>query len=421
MKSTPNRLSVREKKVIAISSAAHFLTHFYILIFPAIIMPISRELGLAISDVIPIGFMMYLLYGALALPAGYLADNWSKVAVLKTCVLGMSLSSIVVGFSSSVTGFTLSLAVLGLFCGLYHPAGLSLIATETSKQGAAHGINGIFGNIGLAAAPFSAGIILIILDWRWAYWLAGLTGFAILALIYALSANLKLGVGHNLNRAKKKKRDGYLKYFVVLCVCVVNAGLIYRANLTALPAYFELRAASLLESVTGLIDTGSGDAISGASALIVSSIFIFSMAGQYVGGWTADRFDLRKAYLFFHLASVPFILAMTFSFEIPLYFAAAGMVFFNLGILPIENSLLSKLIPEDWISTGYGIKFTLTFGVGSFAVYQVAIIEKTHGLHMVYASLTVQALILSSIAAFLIYFSRSVGKMSNMDEDITDC
>jgi len=383
-------------------------------------MPMSREMGLAISDVFPIGFMMYMLYGALALPAGYLADHWSKVAVLKVCVLGMSISAFSASYSSSVAGFTLSLAMLGLFCGLYHPAGLGLIASETEKQGAAHGINGIFGNIGIAAAPLGSGIILLALNWRWAYWIAGLVGLAILAFIFALTTNHEPDHGRYLKRSVSKNRDGYLKYFVVLCACVVNAGLIYRANLTALPSYFELRAESLLETITGFAGSGAGDAMSGASAILVSSLFIFSMVGQYAGGWIADNFDLRKAYFFFHLASVPFIIGMALSFEIPLYISAAGMVFFNLGMLPIENSLLSRFIPGDWLSTGYGIKFTLTFGVGSLALYQVAFLDKLGGLQWVYVALTAQALLLVSIAAFLIYFSRSVGAITNTREDFSD-
>ncbi|VAX22620.1 hypothetical protein MNBD_NITROSPINAE03-1468 [hydrothermal vent metagenome] len=420
MNSTANRMSAREKRVIAVSSAAHFLTHLYILIFPAIVMPMSREMGLAISDVFPIGFMMYLLYGALALPAGYLSDRWSKIAMLKVCVFGMSFSAFAASYSSSVSGFTLSLAMLGLFCGLYHPAGLGLIASETGKQGAAHGINGIFGNIGIAAAPLSSGIILLTLNWRWAYWIAGLVGLAILALIFSLTANQKLDNNPHLERSLNKNRDGRLKYFAVLCACIVNAGLIYRANLTALPSYFEIRASSALETITGFTGSGAVDATSGASAILVSSLFIFSIAGQYAGGWVADNFDLRKAYFLFHLASVPFILGMALSFEIPLYVTAAGMVFFNLGMLPIENSLLSKFIPERWVSTGYGIKFTLTFGIGSFALYQVAFLEKLGGLQSVYVALTAQALLLASIAAFLIYFSRSIGRITNTREDIGD-
>ena len=177
----------REKKVLAVSSSAHFLTHFYILIFPAIVMPFAREMELAISDIFPLAFMMYMLYGALALPAGYLADHWSKMAVLKICVLGMSLSSLAAGFSSSMTGFTVSLAMIGFFCGLYHPAGLGLISSEIKKQGSAHGINGIFGNIGIAAAPFTAGIVLLVLNWRWVYALAGLLGLVVLAFFFIVN------------------------------------------------------------------------------------------------------------------------------------------------------------------------------------------------------------------------------------------
>ena len=65
-----------ETRILFFCCAAHFLTHFYVLTFPALIMPISRDLGLPLSQVVSIGFTMYLLYGVLAVPWGYVSDRW---------------------------------------------------------------------------------------------------------------------------------------------------------------------------------------------------------------------------------------------------------------------------------------------------------------------------------------------------------
>jgi sugar phosphate permease len=64
-----------EKRILIFTSAAHYLTHFFVLVFPALVMPISRDFSMEPADVIRISFPMYLCYGLLAIPWGYLSDR----------------------------------------------------------------------------------------------------------------------------------------------------------------------------------------------------------------------------------------------------------------------------------------------------------------------------------------------------------
>ena len=377
-------------------------------------MPLSRDMSLDPADVFPLAFMMYFLYGAMALPAGYISDHWSRFVALRICLLGMGVSSIAAGMAQDINSLTISLASIGMFCGLYHPAGLGLIAHEIERQGSAHGINGVFGNLGIAAAPFFTGIILFFGDWRTVFFSVALLGFGGFAITYIFA------IKETPRAEEGQKRDisdsGHpWKYFIILCAGMTMAGLVYRANMTALPSYFEIRAVDILNAIKPFTSySENADALSGASALLISTLFLFSMMGQIVGGKLADKIDLRWGYLMFHAASLPFALLMAMFYGIPLYIVAAGMVFFNLGMQPLENSLVSRLIPRKWVSTGYGIKFTLTFGVGSIAVYEVAGFKAGAGLPWLYYSLSIQILILVAIAGTLLFVSRQVARIANM-------
>ena len=55
-------------------------------------------------------------------------------------------------------------------------------------------------------------------------------------------------------------------------------------------------------------------------------------------------------------------------------------VLFSMGMQPIENSLLAYLTPPRWRSVSYGVKFTLTFGAGSFAVKLAGLVSSRHGI-----------------------------------------
>lgn len=383
----------------------------YVLIFPVVMLPVAREFGLTIAEAAPLSFPMYLLYGGSAIPAGFIADRWSRIGVLRVCMFGMGFSSIAAGLSSGGAELTLSLAALGFFCGLYHPAGMALIAHEIDKQGRAHGTNGIFGNFGYVAAPFIAGFALMAGDWRTAFWVTGVLGFLGVAMSFVWSVK-ETHFGEMKKKTIDASRRDHMIYFAILCVTMTTAGFTYRANLMALPAYFEMRTGDILSMITAMVpasftgDAGAQNALSGAAGLLVGSVFIFSMMGQFFGGKMADRYDLRWAYLIYQSAAIPFVVAMYFLWQAPLYFVAAGYVFFSIGMQPIENSLVSKFLPTKWLSTGYGIKFTLVFGLGSFAVWQVAAVEKSYGLSALYPILAGQAGLISLLAFILIVASR---------------
>jgi hypothetical protein len=77
-------------------------------------------------------------------------------------------------------------------------------------------------------------------------------------------------------------------------------------------------------------------------------------------------------------------LLIPYSSEYALFAVAAWFAFFSLGMQPIENSLCAQLTPERWRSTAYGLKFTLTFGIGASAVAMVEWVAPSRGFVGVY-------------------------------------
>ena len=67
----------------------------------------------------------------------------------------------------------LGLGLLGLFASIYHPVGTALVVQSAGRAGRALGINGVFGNLGVAAAGLVTGAIAEFLGWRAAFILPG--------------------------------------------------------------------------------------------------------------------------------------------------------------------------------------------------------------------------------------------------------
>jgi hypothetical protein len=89
---------------------------------------------------------------------------------------------------------------------------------------------------------------------------------------------------------------------------------------------------------------------------------------------------------------------MTLLSGIPLIGAGALFVFFSLGMQPIENSLFAQFTPPRWRATAYGLKFVLTFGVGSLAVWLVRWANDLGG-GLTYALLALAVVVALVIAA----------------------
>ncbi len=68
--------------IVSVVSAPHYLAHFLELLIPSMTMFIARDFGMDTDAVIAVGFFLYLLYGVLSLPWGYLADKYSCSLVL---------------------------------------------------------------------------------------------------------------------------------------------------------------------------------------------------------------------------------------------------------------------------------------------------------------------------------------------------
>ena len=119
----------------------------------------------------------------------------------------------------------------------------------------------------------------------------------------------------------------------------------------------------------------------------------------------ADRFELKRSYLAFHLASLPALWFISVGTEWPLLIAASIYSIFALGMQPIENSLFAVVTPDRWRSTAYGLKFVLTFGVGSLAVWMVRGVAEASGWHSVYGVLVGVLILLLSCIGLLFAFT----------------
>jgi MFS family permease len=377
-------MNPQERRILFFSSATHFLTHFYVLVFPALVMPMSRDLQLPIATVLNISFWMYLLYGVLALGWGWISDHLGHKWAMNTGMLLAAAGFILAGLVGSLPLIAASFALVGIGCSAYHPSGLALVSQGIRKRGRAMGINGVWGNVGMASAPFVAGLLSYLIGWRRGVIILGAAG--LLVGIAGVVTPFSVERGTEVKKVEKLTSGTALRLFVTFCVGVLFAGLMYRSFTVILPTFLESRLGDVSQFLRDLL-TRRFTAVEDLPAfqtlvatLIATGVYVLGIFGQALGGRVADRHSLKWAYFIFFCAALPFILATAF-LENALLIPAAGMfVLFTVGMQPIENSLLAYLTPARWRSMSYGIKFTITFGAGAFAVKIVGAVQQSFGI-----------------------------------------
>lgn len=396
-----------ERKILIFTCVAHFFTHFYEMIFPALAIPLMLSLQIDLAEVLKLSFLMYLLYGLTALPWGMVADRFNNRSALIIFFGGTSLGAVLTALSDTPLSLMLSLAVIGFFASIYHPAGMGLISLGIRNRGMALGINGVAGSVGLISAPFAAGLLNWLVGWEVTYLIIG--GLGIIWGIALLIVHIDERPVHTDpvgDPLAPKRANNHMQYFLVLCVAMTIAGLVYRGNSVILPAYIELKASFLWDLLRKFDLPNLTGAKTVAATLLTSVIYLIGIIGQIFGGKVADRYDLRWMYLAFHACSLPFIILMALIDQELLVVSAGLYILFSLGMQPIENSLVAKYTPSRWRSTGYGIKFILTFGIGAFAVYLVGWIKEIWDLATVYLVGSGLVVLLLCTIALLIWVSR---------------
>lgn len=373
-----------EKKIILFTSVSHFLFHFYEIAFPALAIPLVLSLNMELKDVLQLGFPMYLMFGLLALPWGFFSDRFSNRLGLAICFIGGAAGAIMAALSSTPAAITISLAAIGFFACISHPAGMGLISHSTTKVGTSLGIFSVAGSVGLVIGPFLAAFLNWMAGWQFAYLAAGLFSLCWGAAMLFIKIeetpvpheHADKGAGNN-----SVHPPGRLFLFFLI---VTLGGLAYRINIVALPAYLELKAGFLSQYIQDLGVPRLAGTTTLAAAALTSAVYLSGIIGQFISGKIADRSELRRQYLLFNAAGLPFILMMAFLTDEWLVLASAAYVFFALGLQPIENSLIAKFTPRRWRSTGYGFAMILIFGVGALAVFIVGWVSQNRDLGAAY-------------------------------------
>ena len=354
------------RMLVAFLNLGHLLDHLVMLVFPTVVLALSRDWNRPYSELLPLSLGSFIAFGAFALPAGWLADHWSRYRMMALFFFGIGASLFVTGFAAAPWQIALGLTLTGMFAAIYHPVGIAMLVAAPEKLGRALGWNGLWGNLGLAAAAIVTGALTDLWGWRTAFFVPGLlsvaAGVAFLMLVPDPGPVQKKSKTIGLHVDTRTMA----RIFVILLVATACGGVIFNSTTVAMPKVFDERLRELTQSNLGI----------GGLVALVYTIAAFA---QLAMGNLIDRFELRRLMIGIALIQIP-LLALAANLDG--WAMLAGALFMMLAVfgqIPLNDAIVGRYIADEYRSRVYAVRYVVTLTVAAVAVPLIAVLHRTEG------------------------------------------
>ena len=346
-------------RVIGFVNAAHFIDHYSMLIFAAAVIVMGPALGMAYSELLPYATPGFVAFGAGSLLTGWLGDRWSRRHMLVIFFVGIGASMIAVGLVRTPLQLGAALLSIGLFASIYHPVGTAMIVSYADRLGREMGLNGVFGNLGVASSALVTGVVGQYLGWRFAFIIPGIVTILIgLAFAASVVHEDRAGTRQAAAQARVAKADTW-RAIVALLIVVIAISTTFNAVTVALPKLFAERLADLTRSPALL-------------GVIAACVYVFGAMTQYTIGKLLDRHSLKAVMLPLSFLLAPFLYFAATLSDWPLIIAAIGIVMGAFGQVTVNDAMIGKYTSEEWRSRAYAVRYFIGFTAAGASVGLVA-------------------------------------------------
>ncbi len=342
---------------IAFVNIAHVFTHYGLLILATAVLGMVDQapaaFGQEYGPILALGTGMFVLYGLGSLPMGWFAARFGRKAMMAGFFLGTGGAMMLAGLADRPLTLGLALALMGAFSAIYHPIGTAMLveaaaAAPGGKVGRAVGINGAFGNMGVALAPVVTALVAARLGWHWAFVLPGalsvLVGLAWLREPAFDAARAAAGAKPFPEIPAAVVR----RAVTVLLTIAAVSGLVFNAFTLLIPKLMEERLADSpdLLPVVGML------------------AFLATLCGgvtQFTVGRMIDRYTLKRVFLPLALVQLPCLALLSVVqgwLVLPLAGLMAASIF---GQVTVNETMTARYVAPALRVKLYSIRFTIGF------------------------------------------------------------
>jgi MFS family permease len=383
----------RPGTVIAFINAAHFIDHYAMLIFAAAVVVMAAEFGLGFGELLPYATPGFIAFGAGSLATGWLGDRWSRRHMLAVFFFGIGASLVGAGLVRNPLQLGIALFAIGLFASIYHPVGTAMLVAHARTLGRDVGINGVWGNLGVALSALVTGVVAEVVGWRAAFILPGM---ASLALGFWFMARVRheprapAGAGA---KGARVPRALMARVMAALVITVIGSSTTFNALTVALPQLFSERLADITASPALL-------------GLIAAGVYVCGALAQYMIGGLIDRHALKWVFLPLALGMAPLLYLAASQGGVFLILVAMLIIAVMFGQVTVNDAMVGRYTSDEWRSRAFAARYFIGFTAAGASVGLVAALHARGGFALMLQGLALLSLLVI-LAALIFPLDRS--------------
>lgn len=364
------------QRIVRFINVAHALDHLVMLIFPTAVLGMGATFGTSYGELLALSLGGFIAFGAGSLPAGWLGDLWSRRNMLAVFFIGVGVATMLTALSSSRLMLAAALTLIGAFAAIYHPVGTAMLTAHAEgKLGRTIGVNGVWGNLGVAFAALVTGAVTQWIGWRWAFVAPGVVAIGI-GIAFLILVPDERNIQKVVKRAAAPlPRSVVIHAFAVLVLVTMAGSVVFNATTIAMPKVFDERLPLLAATPFRV-------------GALVFLVYVIGAMAQLIVGHFVDRYPLRTVFLPLSLIQAPCLLLAAWAQEWAMLALAIGMMFGIFGQVTINDAMVARYTNHEWRARAYAFRYVVSFAASACGVPLVALLhDRTGGFALTFTVL----------------------------------
>jgi MFS family permease len=370
-------------------NVAHALDHLFLLIFATAVSAIAADFGLARwEDLMPFAVGAFVMFGLGSIPAGRLGDLWGRRAMMVVFFFGIGASALLVAATQTAWQMAAALTVLGTFAAIYHPVGIPMLVQRAARPGLTIGINGLAGNLGIAAAALLTGFLVKHFGWRTAFVVPGVVSFLCGIAFLIVAPREGMAPAKRPRTVPVLPRGVMARVFMVMTATAVTGSLIFQFTTNG-------NGELLRERFRGVVED---PATLGA---LLAAVYAIASFTQVAVGRLSDRLPLKAFFVAIVSLQIPLFLLAAYSDGWLLWACAIGFMAFLFGSIPFVDIMIVRYVDDRIRSRVAGMRLAVGLGVSALAVYLLGPLVKVAGFEALLLIMAAIAVLTTGFALML--------------------
>jgi MFS family permease len=367
----------------------HAIDHMFLLVFATAVTAIAADFGFARwEDLMPWSVGAAFMFGMASIPAGRLGDLWGRRAMMLIFYFGMGGSMLLIAATQNVWQMAAALTLMGIFSSIYHPVGIPMLLRHAKNPGATIGFNGLVGNLGIAAAAVTTGLLVKYFDWRMAFVIPGLVSIAAGVLFALIAPNEPEPPAHRTRGKFVLPREVLSRILPVMTISAMTGSVVFNLSTSG-------NQQLLTERFIGLIED---PAVLGA---LLGGVYVVASLSQLVVGRLIDRYPLKRIFFVVILAQAPLFALAAVSSGWALLLLQLGFMVFVFGAVPFNDAIMVRYVDDHMRSRISGMRLAISFGFSSLAIWALGPVVKAAGFETLLFAMALIALLTLAVVSLL--------------------